>query len=769
MKLIIAEKEAVAVAIAKYFEHINKKIKKNPGYIEVEDFIIAWLSGHLLELKSPEQYDINLKKWSLDVLPIFFTNWESIPLENSKASFLLNTLKKFLRDENITEIYHCGDPDDEGQYLVDEVLNYFNNRKPVKRLLINDTTVGGIEKAFKNIKDNQDFLSIGKSAYARAVADYMIGINFSRFFTLYLTENKKTLSVGRVQTPTLAMVVNRDFKVENHIKEKYYELYLSLELIKSSNENEKLALQTTKKLYQDNFHNKELGNKYFNQMIDYFERLQENYTCSLKYVLPKHRLKEFPKGKITSREIFEELQKLIEITKLTTKVEKKIKKENPPLPFNLSRLQYVADKKYNYSPDEVLKITQELRDNYNAITYNRSDCEYLSTEQYLEAPNTIPIVLDNLNIDVPEIQYDIKSLAFNDENITAHTGIIPTNEKLDLSSFSEKQRNIYKLICDYYIIQFLSPCLIEQTTISLDVFEEKDFKRTANKIIEAGYKNYLRDKANDDEFKKDDITSLIEGNYKSKIISTNIEEKETTPPKYYTQGEIIKDMCSISKYVDDEEIKRILKEKDKNNKGANGSIGTPATQSSIIKTLLDRGFLEQKGKNVISTKLGRELINILPLSITTPNLTALWWLKQEAIKSNETTIDEFLEAVLSDIKSIISQKYEKINIVSEKESLGECPMCKEGQIHEKKSKEGKVYYSCSNKECKFFLWEDSKHFNNPIKITKAKLKNMLNGKKQAFKMVNKQGKEYEGYLNIKINGNFVNFELDGFKNNSKKK
>ena len=211
--------------------------------------------------------------------------------------------------------------------------------------------------------------------------------------------------------------------------------------------------------------------------------------------------------------------------------------------------------------------------------------------------------------------------------------------------------------------------MIEQTTISLDVFEEKDFKRTANKIIEAGYKNYLRDKdTNDDEFKKDDITSLIEGQYKSEIISTNIEEKETTPPKYYTQGEIIKDMSSISKYVNDEEIKRILKEKDKNNKGANGSIGTPATQAGIIKSLLDRGFLEQKGKNVISTKLGRDLINILPLNITTPNLTALWWLKQEAIKSNEIHIEEFLNDVLNDIKTIISQKYEKITVENPKEN-----------------------------------------------------------------------------------------------------
>ena len=766
-KLIIAEKEELAKSIVKYLESTGNSFKKEKLHYDSNEWIVAYASGHLLTLKSPEEYNEALKKWEKKTLPIFFENWEAVPKEGEKARSLLANIKKLLASKDIREIYHAGDPDDEGQYLIDEILKYYGNKKPVKRLLINDTTVGGIKKSFDNIKNNEDFISNGESAYARAVADYMVGINYSRFFTL--NNRAKTLSVGRVQTPTLAMIVNRDYEVENHVQQKYYELFTKLKVIKNSNNNEKIMVEKYKQLYLQNFHDKDLANKYFAKMINNFAKLNENYICSLKYSLPEHRKEEFPDGKITNKVIIDELQTLIKFSDLVLKVKKDLKKSQPPLPFNLARLQIFCSQKFDYSPDEVLQITQALRDKYNAITYNRSDCEYLTDEQFSESQTTVTSILKNLGISVPEIDFSRKSKAFNDKNITAHTAIIPTSTIIDISSFSEKERNVYQTIADFYLIQFLPPVLIEQTTVTLNLLDEEDFKRTSNKILELGYKAYLRDNLNDENNEEnfdDDITSLIEGEYSVSIIDTHIDEKLTSPPKYYTEGAIIKDMCSISKYVTDSQIKELLKSKDKGKKGENGSIGTPATRAGIIKTLYDRGFIQKDKKVVKSTKLGRELISILPNIVTTPNLTALWWAKQENIKDGSLSVNKFLKEVLDDIKNVLATEHKSITSVisQDKESFGLCPVCGK-EIYKGQTKEKKSNYYCSGYKdgCNFQLYQEMKHYQNILKLSDSIVKKLLKNEPVEFQLTNsKTGKEYTGKLKIKINNvngkNYINFE-----------
>lgn len=786
MKLIIAEKEAVGKAISDYMKSENHSIEKKSGYFIVEDeYIISWASGHILRLKSPEEYNPNLKKWEMEVLPIFFENWESVPIEksvNAKANFQLQVLKQFLSDKRITEIYHAGDPDDEGQYLIDEILLYFNNKKPVKRILINDTTIGGIKKSFQNIKNNKDFISIGESAYARAVADYTVGINYSRFFTLK-NKNIKTLSVGRVQTPTLAMIVNRDYAVENHIKEKYYELFSDVELIKSSNNNENYDLEKIKKDYNDSFHNKELAKELYEKLLFNYEKLSENYNIKMKYHVSKNNYNEIPEGKVKNRDILDNIVSLMTTTKdeLKVIVSKEIKKVEAPLPFNLARLQTLCSQKFDYSPKEVLDITQNLRDKYNAITYNRSDCEYLSDDQFLEAKDTIPVVLNNLGITVPEIDYFRKSKAFNNSNITAHTGIIPTSSKFDLNNLSEKEKNIYKIIADFYIIQFLPPKLIEKTIAKMNVYPDVDLTTTSSKLLELGYTSYFRDTIieNEDEIEEENISSidfLMEGEYKINSLSPNIEVKYTNPPKYYTEGGIIKDMCGISKYVTDESIKKTLKEKDKGKKGENGSIGTPATRSGILESLYKRGFIIKENKKVKSTKLGRELISILPPDITKADLTARWWLKQEAIKGKFMTVDEFLNSVLLDIKEILSGEYKTIDIKKEekaKTSYGKCPICgKEiykGEFTDKATNKKRTNYYCSGyKEgCTFKLYDEMKYFQSTLKLNDSKVKLLLKNEPVLFNtLIGKDGLEFDGKLRLKINEKdgkkYINFEYVKF-------
>ena len=774
MKLIIAEKEAVAKSIVEYFKSQNIEPQKKGRYYENDDYYISWASGHLLKLKEPDEIDPKLKKWTLEDLPIFWDKWEKKPIE--RTEYLLNTIKDLLTSKDVTEIINAADPDEEGSYLIDEILEFYNNKKPVKRLLINDTTIGGIKNAFKNIEDNENFVPLSKSAYARAISDNLLGINLSRYFSL--KNSAGTLSIGRVQTPTLAMIVARDKAIRNHTKEKYYEFYADTEIIKSSNENEASEMEKAKVLAAQNFHDKEASKKYLEKMEREYTALQENYSCRFKYHITSERTKEFPDKKIKDKTIFEEIKSLLKTMKeVQVEVTKEYLKENPPLPFNLMRLQVYCSNKFNYSPDEVMKITQSLRDNHSAITYNRSDCEYLSSEQYKESPETISKVLNNLGIQIPEINFDIKSKAFNDENITAHTAIIPTNIKVDLEKLTEYERNVYKAIADHYIIQFLPNALKEKTEAAFTLCDKNDFKVTSNTLVELGYKAYLRDKEKEEEEEKEksqDISKLLPGTYTAKIIDCSIEEKETKPLKKYTEATIMSDMCSISKYIENPEIRAILRQKDAGKKGENGSIGTPATRSEVLNTLYKRGYIEKQGKNVVSTKLGEDLINILPKELISAEMTANWWLIQEKIKGKEADENALILDVLNLVKRIISQgTKESISKESKKEPIGICPICKKN-VYERKSKSGKVFYSCEGYKdgCQFTLWEEMKYFDNTLKITKTRAKNLIAGKKVSFKLTGKNKKEYEGYLKLKIsdynNKKYINFENAGYPDRTKK-
>ena len=366
MKLIIAEKKELAEAIV---AAIPGDKKYNGNSITVGDYITCWIYGHILTHKEPEEVDPSLKKWTLESLPIYFPKWDKKPLSNKIELF--NTVKELICSNQVTEIIHAGDADSEGQYLVDEVLEYCSNKKPVKRLMINDNTLGGVKKAFSKIEDNSKYISLGKSAEARAIADMIVGFSLSRYYSII---NNAKLSVGRVQTPTMALVVNRDNEIKNHIKEKYYNLHLKTNI--------------------------------------------NNIDIDLKY---------YTKEKITDKSIHEEFINKIENRTSNLVVTKKQSYRATPLPYNLSDLESDAATLFKYSAKKTMDITQNLRDKHKAITYNRSDCRYLSEEHFKEASKLIPIVAKKLKF-IATFNFTEKSRCFNDKYVTAHHGIIPTGD-----------------------------------------------------------------------------------------------------------------------------------------------------------------------------------------------------------------------------------------------------------------------------------------------------------------------------------------------------
>lgn len=712
MKLIIAEKKELAEAIV---AAIPGDKKYNGSSIIIGDYIACWIYGHILTHKEPEEIDPSLKKWKLDTLPIYFSKWDKKILPYRKDLF--NTVKDLIHSNEITEIIHAGDADSEGQYLVDELLEYCSNKKPVKRLMVNDNTLGGVQKAFSKIEDNSKYTALGKSAEARAIADMIVGFSLSRFYSII---NNAKLSIGRVQTPTMALVVNRDNEIKNHIKEKYYNLYL-----KTNINNIDIDLRySSKERIMDKFIYEEFINNVGDKTSNLLITKKENYRAT-------------------------------------------------PLPYNLSDLESDAATLFKYSAKKTMDITQNLRDKYKAITYNRSDCRYLSDEHFKEAPKLIPLVAEKLNF-TATFDFNEKSRCFNDKYVTAHHGIIPTGAG-DFEQFSQEEKNIYKLIAERYLIQFLEKVKIEKTEAKVEI-NEAIFKKSSIKILEPGYTKYFKvledDNENDEEVeekKENNLSKIPGGEYQIKINDSNffIEEKETTAKKPYTEATLIKDLNNIAKYVKDPEIRELLKSKDKDKKDVNGSIGTTATIPGILEGLIEKGFLTRKEEKIISTELAKEYLKILPESLKTPDSTALWWSIQEKIARGEAKLEDLTLSVLEDVKTIINSEHKTISsefstLKQEKEIIGVCPKCGE-PIYE-----GEKNFYCNGYKsgCDFKLWKKIKVFNQKeVTITKQDAKTLLNkGTILITGLTNKAGKKYKANFKLEINDKYINLSLDSFVN-----
>lgn len=686
--LIIAEKPELARSIV---NAIDGKLEKKDGYFEKGNYRVTWAYGHILRLKTPEEYNEKNKNWDMKNLPIYFENWSKVPIDKTKKQF--GVIKRLINE--CDEIINAGDIDEEGQLLIDEIIEYCKFKGMVKRIKTSAFNEDYLKKALKCLEPNSKYETWGKSANARAIADYMVGINLSQYFSIL---NGTTLSVGRVQTPTLGLVINRDLAIENHIKEIYYEGYSYINI----NGN----IVRTKLEHKDK-------NSFENQ-----EKLKQILDSFLNQ-------------------------------KLQVSIKKQIKNENAPLPFNLTKLQSHISKKYKIKPDETLKITQDLREKYHAITYNRSDSQYLNEEHYKEAPRVLRRVLSNINLKLDLDYNDLPhSKCFDDNKVTAHHGIIPTDVNLDLTKMSEKEKNVYKEISLFYLIQFVEQIKKEITYLETEEQRGYKFKASSTKILDEGFRKYLDKSNNEDE--ESILSKMKEGDYFGVVTKNDIKEVETKPLTRYTQASLIEDMTRISKYVDDPEIKEILKRKDKDKEGENGSIGTSATRASIIQNLIKRGYIKEENNKVISTELGREYYKILPDEWKKADLTAKWWIIQEEIRDGKAKENKLLDSILIDIKNVLStsdvSKFKlKKNYKNDKTVVGQCPNCGKNIIESAKS----FYCSGFKDGCKFVIWKIIAGKKLSKTNIEQLLKNGITTEIKGFK--SKSGKKFNAKLQI-ING-----------------
>ncbi|MCF6435977.1 DNA topoisomerase III [Pseudoalteromonas sp. MMG022] len=605
MKLYIAEKPSLGRAIA---DALPKPHKKQDGFIEAGDgSVVSWCIGHLLEQAEPEDYDPKFKKWQYQDLPIVPEQWQFKAKAKTKKQ--LSVLKKLIKSADV--IVHAGDPDREGQLLVDEVLQFVGlttqQKQQTRRLLVSDLNIQAVKRALSAMQSNQAFVPLSISALARARADWLYGMNLTRAFTLTGQKSgyRGVLSVGRVQTPVLGLVVRRDREIDEFVSKPFYEVFAHL----TTDSNEKLVAK-----WQPS-------------------ESCEPYMDDEKRVLLK-ALAENVASRIENQQG--------EVAKL----EQKPKKQNVPLPYNLSALQIDANKMYGMSAKQVLDICQSLYEKHKLITYPRSDNRYLPSEHYQQRHKVVAAVANNKGCEqdkIDDADLSLRTMCWNDKKVGAHHAIIPTEKQVKTAQLGYQEQQIYNLVSRQYITQFYPPYSYLETTAHIIVAGGL-FIAKAKQVNVMGFKVLFAKQEQDKDTLSSFLPPLVEGQ-QLHCHEAQIQEKHTQPPQHYTDATLLSAMTGISRYVKDKEIKKILKETD--------GLGTEATRAGIIELLFKRGFLQRSGKQIKASEVGHSMVNMLPESLTLPDRTALWESHLAKIADKECTYQAFMDPLMIQLNEFI--------------------------------------------------------------------------------------------------------------------
>lgn len=655
--LWIAEKPSVGSAVA---TALGGGVRKGT-HIDCGKNIVTWALGHLLQSQAPEKYNPDYKQWRLESLPLllFPTVYEPTAGREAQVSFIGQALK------DASLVMNCCDIDDEGALIFEELMEYFDYRGEKKRVLISDLSDDAVLKAVQNPRKNEEFYGQYLRAYARSAADEVFGLSMSRALTVAAKKtgySGKPLTVGRVQTPTMGLVADRYLANKGHTKSHYYTLSI---IAKNENGQEFKAGFVP----DDRF------------------ALDENGRMINKGILQSvYKLIENSKGEIDNFSIKDELK-------------------SAPLPYSLARLQSFMNRKFKFTAQKTLDLTQVLREEFKAITYNRSDCSYLSSEQHEEAGSILSSMQKISGYANFSLDPSLKSRAFNDANVSAHTAIVPTGQLTDLSVLSADLRDLYLAICDNYVAQFMGDQVIKRASGTLKV-HDYNFKFSGGNVTLEGwnalFKAPEKAKTDDDSINSfEALESLAVGDVVT-VSSAALDERETKPPKLFTEDTLITAMTRIADYVKNENIKSLLKEKDEGLKGEHGSIGTSATRSSIIERLKKSGYIEVVKGNLIPTENALVILKILPRKIVDPDLTALWFQQQNLISENKLSIKDFIDniytAISSEVESLSQCDFS--GLIGEKKEIIHCPNC---------NSEAKIFpklIACRDpsQKCEFKVW-----------------------------------------------------------------
>ena len=686
MILVIAEKPSVAQSIAKVLGATSRK----DGYLEGNNYIVSWCVGHLVGLADASSYNERYAKWRYDNLPIVPEEWLfEVPKDKAQQFKILRDL---IKDKRVTELVCATDAGREGELIFRLVYNKAGCTKPFKRLWISSLEDAAIREGFNHLRDGSDYDKLYEAALSRSKADWIVGINGTRLFT---TLYKKKLVVGRVQTPTLAMLVEREGKITTFHKEKYFNVHVErdgliadMEKIKTEEEAKTIAA-----------------------------------ACDKKQAV-------------------------------VSSVRKETKTVNPPKLYDLTTLQREANRYFSFTAQQTLDLVQSLYEK-KLLTYPRTDSQFITDDMEGTARKVIDIICRKVSIfDGIRHDPDMKRI-INNAKVTDHHAIIPTVqlEKQDISELPQSEQKVLSLVGMRLLAATGEKHIYDETriTLSCEGYEFKSKGKTVTqegwKAVEQRFKASLKTKDKEDPEK---VLPAVNENDILSPVSASVTEHYTTPPKPYTEDTLLSAMETAGNDEFDEETEK---------KG----LGTPATRAGIIEKLVKSGFIERKGKSLVPTKDGSNLVCVLPEQITSPTMTAEWENTLMQIERGNADADVFLKGIVQMTGDLVKaypflSDAEANRFESGKEVVGKCPRCGSPVYV------GKGNYYCSSKECSFCMWEDNKFFaSKKKKLTKKIAKELLDKGWCRVKglYTPKKPQLYDAIIKLDdTGGNYVSFKME---------
>lgn len=666
MKLCIAEKPSVAREIAK----ILGAKQNHDGYLEGNGYCVTWTYGHLCTLKEPDDYQGDWKKWSLYNLPILPERFETKLIQRKGISKQFGTIKRLCKQADV--VINCGDAGQEGELIQRWVLNQAGYKGKILRLWISSLTPEAIRDGFKNLKNGSDFDNLYYAGSSRAIGDWLLGINATRLYTLKYGGYKQVLSVGRVQTPTLAMIVERQKEIINFRPEPYWELHT---------------------LYRE---------------VDF----------------------QYVKGRFTKQEAGEKL--LQQVTNQPFKIlsSDRVKgRELPPKLFDLTSLQVNCNKRFSYSADQTLKIVQQLYEK-KLVTYPRVDTSYLPNDMYSKIHGILSKLTNFSQFTQPLLGQTIRKSAkvFNDKKVTDHHAIIPTGVQ---KSIAGNELNVYNAITKRFIAAFYPDCIFAKTTV-IGESNGVQFKTTGKEILEEGWrvlypKPKTQSKDNESSKGEEDNDVILppfkvgeQGEHEP-----SLPQKMTQPPKFFSEATLLRGMETAGKQIDDDELRELMK--------SNG-IGRPSTRANIIETLFRRKYIERKRKQIHATAMGMQLIDTIQNDLLkSAELTGQWEKQLREIEEGTFGAKNFIDnmkAMISQLTTEVKQETNRPAIATPQKSASNapfakktinkkpadkkitettCPKCQQGTMLK-----GKTAYGCSR-------WKEGCDFRLPYQFSEKEI------------------------------------------------
>ena len=651
--LVIAEKPSVARDIAK----VLKASQKGDNCLIGEKYVVSWAVGHLVTLAEPEDYDEKYKKWNFSTLPILPEEMKLKAIQQTRSQ--LKVLHKWMNSAEIDSLICATDSGREGELIFRYIYEITKCKKPFERLWISSMTEEAIKEGFATLKDGREYDLLYTSAKCRSEADWLVGMNATRAYTLCYNA---LLSIGRVQTPTLALIVNKQKEINAFIAEDYFEV-------------------------QADF------GGYTGMWIDKEEHTRIEKEEAAKAIVQK------VSGKQAT----------------ITKVEKEEKKMPPPLLYDLTELQRDCNKKFGFSAKKTLDIAQNLYEKRKMITYPRTDSRYLSDDMKGKVHNT----LRRLN-ELPEYAPYTQPLSGNitftkriidNSKVTDHHAIIPTDGKLRVDSLTEEEKKVFSLVAARFLAVFYPYYRYETTKVYAEA-EQETFLSKGTVVLEEGWQAVekalapaaaAKKKKKDEEEQK--LPVLTEGEQR-KIEKAVVQKKKTKAPTPYTESSLLSAMENAGRFVEDEALKEQMKD---------SGLGTPATRAAIIERLLTVGYIVRKGKNLIPTEKGMKLIEVVPIEMSSPQTTGKWEKGLSSISKGNMTEEKFMASIRRYVQFLIQDAASgrRADVVFPEEQIrgkkrktnafGKCPACGRDILENTKS-----FYCAGWKHgCKFSLWKDS--------------------------------------------------------------